>query len=68
MDLGDYPAMCNGNESNGELMSPDQHETLKQTLLCLLDDPELQQKIVALLRRSGLTASRGINVPQRWIA
>lgn len=60
--------MRNSDKSNEELMSPDQHETLKQTLLCLLDDPELQQKLVALLRRSGLTASRGISVPQRWIA
>src|SRR3984893_7847639 len=32
----------------------------------LLDDPQIQQKIGAILRRSGLTRSTGINVPQRW--
>ena len=54
------------HNSNDELMSLDQRETLKRALLCLLDDPEIQHKIGALLRRSGLTVSKGINVPQRW--
>jgi hypothetical protein len=35
-------------------------------LLRLLDDPQIQQKIGAFLRGSGLYRSTGINVPQRW--
>jgi hypothetical protein len=35
-------------------------------LLRLLDDPQIQQKIGAFLRHSGLIRSTGINVPQRW--
>ena len=43
-----------------------QHESCKQTLLRLLDDPQIQEKIGTCLRRSGLARSTGINVPQRW--
>jgi hypothetical protein len=49
-----------------EIETEEQRETFKQTLLRLLDDPQIQQKIGAFLRRSGLTRSTGINVPQRW--
>jgi len=68
LDLGDCRAMHNGNEFNDELMSLGQHELLKQALLRLLDDPEIRQKIGVLSRRSGRTASKGINVPERWSA
>ena len=66
MDPGDCRAMHNESNFNDELMSLDQRETFKKALLRLLDDPEIEHKIGALLRRSGLTASKGINVPQRW--
>ena len=49
-----------------EIETAEQHESFKQTLLRLLDDPQIQQKIAAFLRRSGLARSTGINVPQRW--
>ena len=49
-----------------EIETTEQRENFKQTLLCLLDDPQIQQKIDAFLRRSGLARSTGINVPQRW--
>jgi len=49
-----------------EIETTEQRENFKQTLLCLLDDPQIQQKIGAFLRRSGLARSTGINVPQRW--
>jgi hypothetical protein len=51
---------------DGEIMTPEQHQTFKEMLLRLLDDPQIQQKIGTILRRSGLTISTGINVPQRW--
>jgi len=51
---------------DGEIMTPEQHQTFKEMLLRLLDDPQIQQKIGAFLRRSGLARSTGINVPQRW--
>jgi len=51
---------------DGEIMTPEQHQTFKETLLRLLDDPQIQQKIGTILRCSGLTRSTGINVPQRW--
>jgi hypothetical protein len=51
---------------DGEITTPEQHQTFKEMLLRLLDDPQIQQKIGAFLRRSGLTISTGINVPQRW--
>jgi hypothetical protein len=34
-----------------EIKRAEQHEALKQTFLRLLDDPQVQQKIVALLNR-----------------
>jgi hypothetical protein len=34
-----------------EIKEAEQHEALKQTLLRLLDDPQIQQKIVTLLSR-----------------
>jgi len=50
-----------------EIETAEQHESSKQMLLRLLDDPQIQEKIGIFLRRSGLTArSTGINVPQRW--
>jgi hypothetical protein len=49
-----------------EIETAEQRDTFKQTLLRLLDDPQIQQKIGAFLRRSGLARSTGINVPQRW--
>jgi hypothetical protein len=49
-----------------EIEMAEQRESFKQMLLRLLDDPQIQQKIGAFLRRSGLARSTGINVPQRW--
>ena len=49
-----------------EIETAKQYESLKQMLLRLLDDPQIQEKIATFLRRSGLTRSTGINVPQRW--
>ena len=49
-----------------EIETAEQRETLKQMLLRLLDDPQIQQKIGTFLRHSGLARSTGINVPQRW--
>ena len=51
---------------DNEIETEEQREAFKQTLLRLLDDPQIQQKIGAFLRRSGLARSTGINVPQRW--
>jgi hypothetical protein len=51
---------------DGEIMTPEQHQTFKEMLLRLLDDPQIQQKIGVFLRHSGLIRSTGINVPQRW--
>jgi hypothetical protein len=34
-----------------EIAKAEQHEAFKQTLLRLLDDPQVQHKIVAFLRR-----------------
>ena len=51
---------------DGEITMAQQHQTFKEMLLRLLDDPQIQQKIGTFLRRSGLTRSTGINVPQRW--
>jgi hypothetical protein len=51
---------------DSEIMTPEQHQTFKEMLLRLLDDPQIQQKIGTILRRSGLTILTGINVPQRW--
>jgi hypothetical protein len=50
-----------------EIETAEQRESFKQMLLRLLDDPQIQQKIGAFLRRSGPARSTGINVPQRWL-
>jgi hypothetical protein len=65
MDL-DYRSMETRTELDDEIETTEHRETFKHTLLRLLDDPQIQQKIVAFLRRSGLARSTGINVPQRW--
>jgi hypothetical protein len=65
-DLGYNRAMDNRAKLDDEAKAAEQQETLKQMLLRLLDDPQIQQKIGASLRRSGLARSTGINVPQRW--
>jgi hypothetical protein len=67
MDLGYDRTMDNRTELllDSEIMTPEQHQTFKEMLLRLLDDPQIQQKI-AFLRGSGLYRSTGINVPQRW--
>ena len=49
-----------------EIETAKQHESLKQMLLRLLDDLQVQEKIGTFLRRSGLARSTSINVPQRW--
>ena len=49
-----------------EIKTAEQHEAFKQMLLRLLDDPQVQHKIVAYLRRPDPTGSTVINVPQRW--
>jgi len=36
---------------DSEIMTPEQHQTFKEMLLRLLDDPQIQQKIVTLLHR-----------------
>ena len=58
--------MDNRTKPDDEIETAEQHESFKQMLLRLLDDPQIQQKIAAFLRRSGLARSTGINVPQRW--
>ena len=65
-DLGYNRAMDNRAKLDDEAKAAEQQETLKQMLLRLLDDPQIQQKIGASLHRSGLARSTGINVPQRW--
>jgi len=42
--------MENRTRIEDEIQEADQYETLKQTLLRLLEDPQVQQKIVTLLR------------------
>jgi hypothetical protein len=65
-DLGYNRAMDSRTKLEDEIKTTEQHETLKQVLLRLLDDPQIEQKIAAFLRRAGLVRSTGINVPQRW--
>ena len=65
-EFGYNCAMDNRTKLDDEIETAEQHETLKQMLLRLLDDPQIQQKIGAFLLRSGLARSMGINVPQRW--
>jgi hypothetical protein len=38
-------------KTENEIKKAEQHEALKQTFLRLLDDPQIQQKIVTLLSR-----------------
>jgi hypothetical protein len=38
-------------KTEDEIKKAEQHEALKQTFLRLLDDPQIQQKIVSLLNR-----------------
>ena len=68
MDLGYDRTMDNRTKLllDSEITTPEQHQTFKEMLLRLLDDPQIQQKIGAFLRGSGLNRSTGINVPQRW--
>jgi len=58
--------MDNRTKLDDDITTREQHQTFKEVLLRLLDDPQIQQKIGIFLRRSGLTRSTGINVPQRW--
>jgi hypothetical protein len=46
-----YRVMADRTETEDELKKAEQHEALKQMFLRLLDDPQVQQKIVALLSR-----------------
>jgi hypothetical protein len=39
-----------GSKAEDEIKKAEQHEALKQALLRLLDDPQIQWKIVSLLR------------------
>jgi hypothetical protein len=43
--------MADRTETEDEIKKAEQHEALKQMFLRLLDDPQVQQKIVALLSR-----------------
>jgi hypothetical protein len=48
----------NRTSIEGEIQKAEQYEALKQMLLRLLEDPQVQQKIVTLLRRHRLGADR----------
>jgi hypothetical protein len=50
-NLGHNRTVEDRTKSENEIKKAEQHEALKQTLLRLLDDPQIQQKIVALLSR-----------------
>ena len=65
-NLGYDRTMDHRTKLDDEIAAAEPHQTFKQMLLRLLDDPQIQQKIGALLRRSGLARSPGMNVPQRW--
>jgi hypothetical protein len=43
--------MDDPSKAEVEIIKTEQHEALKQMLLRLLDDPQVQHKIVASLRR-----------------
>ena len=58
--------MDNRTKLENEIKTADEREVFKQVLLSLLDDSQIQRKIGAFLRGSGLYRSMGINVPQRW--
>jgi len=55
--------MSNGTTLRDEIETGEQHETFRRMLLHWLDDPQIQQKIIAFLRHSGLIRSTGISVP-----
>jgi hypothetical protein len=59
--------MNNGATLYNQIETVEQHETFRRMLLLMLDDPQIQQKITAFLRHSGLIRSTGIGVPQRWL-
>ena len=42
--------MTDQTTTDNEIKKAEQYEALKQTLLRLLDDPQVQQKIIFLLR------------------
>jgi hypothetical protein len=65
-DIANNRAMDNRTKLENEIKTADEREMFKQVLLSLLDDSQIQQKIGAFLRGSGLYRSMGINVPQRW--
>jgi hypothetical protein len=46
-----YRVMADQTETEDEIKKAEQHEALKQMFLRLLDDPQVQQKIVAVLSR-----------------
>jgi hypothetical protein len=46
-----YRVMADRTETEDEIKKAEQHEALKQTFLRLLDDPQVRQKIVAVLSR-----------------
>jgi hypothetical protein len=54
--------MDRSTKLDDEIEAPEQHETLKQMRLCVLHDPQIQQKIGAFPHRSGLTGSTRMNV------
>jgi hypothetical protein len=58
--------MDNRLKPEHEIKAAEQREAFKQMLLGLLDDPQIQHKIGALLRRSNPVTSTRMNVPQRW--
>ena len=43
--------MADRTKTEDEIKKAEQHEALKQAFLRLLDDPQVQQKIVALVSR-----------------
>jgi len=58
--------MNNGTTPHDKIETVEQRETFRRMLLGMLDDPQIQQKIAAFLRRSGIVRSTTIGVPQRW--
>jgi hypothetical protein len=60
--------MDNRTKLDDDITTREQHQTFKEVLLRLLDDPQIQQKIGIFLRRSGLTRSTGINVPSALVS
>ena len=49
-------------KTEDEIKKAEHHEALKQMLLRLLDDPQVQQKIVTLLRRRSPSRTKGMRV------